>query len=338
MSDPFLSTDEFRGLDEENETHPSERKRQKSMNQTTKPTNDPIEPIDLNDFLNLELPKRELILSPWLPEQGLAMVYATRGVGKTLFSLSVGLAVATGGRLLRFDAPCPRRVLFVDGEMPASAMQERLRNLLDGNGQPRPAPGYFRLITPDLVPGAIPDISRRLGQEELKRHLGDVELLILDNLSCLCRSGVENESESWIPVQEFLLDLRQQGITVLLVHHAGKSGKQRGTSKREDVLDTVISLRHPADYKPGDGARFILNFEKNRHFMGDEASGFEVSVSNDLTDEIRWTISSNVDLERAAGDLKAAGKSSSEIAADLGVSKSTAHRLTVAARARGLCE
>ena len=39
------------------------------------------------------------------------------------------------------------------------------------------------------------------------------------------------------------------------MHHAGKGGAQRGTSRREDVLDTVIALRQPQDYQSGEGAR-----------------------------------------------------------------------------------
>jgi len=37
-------------------------------------------------------------------------------------------------------------------------------------------------------------------------------------------------------VQGWLLVLRRRGISVMVIHHAGKSGLQRGTSRREDVL------------------------------------------------------------------------------------------------------
>ncbi len=32
----------------------------------------------------------------------------------------------------------------------------------------------------------------------------------------------------------WLLDLRRRKIAVVIVHHAGRSGEMRGTSKRED--------------------------------------------------------------------------------------------------------
>ncbi|WP_456679309.1 hypothetical protein [Bradyrhizobium sp. S3.7.6] len=70
---------------------------------------------------------------------------------------------------------------------------------------------------------------------------------MLDNLSTLVNGGTENDAESWISMQAWLLQLRRRGVTVLVVHHAGRGGNARGTSKREDVLDTVIQLKRPED-------------------------------------------------------------------------------------------
>jgi putative DNA primase/helicase len=61
-------------------------------------------------------------------------------------------------------------------------------------------------------------------QAELDRWLDGVELLILDNLSSLTAGLRENDSDAWSPIQEWLLRLRRRGISVLIVHHAGKRG------------------------------------------------------------------------------------------------------------------
>lgn len=61
-------------------------------------------PTGFNDFLALDMPRRETLLAPILPERSLSMLYAPRGVGKTLLSLSIGLAVA-GGERCRSDDP-----------------------------------------------------------------------------------------------------------------------------------------------------------------------------------------------------------------------------------------
>jgi AAA domain len=85
-----------------------------------------LHPVGFDDFLSLDIPPREMLLTPILPERSLAMLYAPRGVGKTLLGLSIGLAVASGARLLRWSAPAPRRVLYIDGEMPITSLQERI--------------------------------------------------------------------------------------------------------------------------------------------------------------------------------------------------------------------
>src|ERR1051326_7465415 len=75
------------------------------------------------EFIATQIPQREMILDPIVPSQGLVMVYALRGIGKTFFSLSAAYAIAAAGSFLRFKAARPRRVLYLDGEMPARAMQ-----------------------------------------------------------------------------------------------------------------------------------------------------------------------------------------------------------------------
>src|SRR5262249_35013187 len=110
-----------------------------------------LHPLSAAEFLRLELPPRRLIIDPWLPEKGLAMIYAPRGVGKTLFALSLSYAIAAGAPLLGFAAPEPRRVLYLDGEMPASTMQARLAAIVHGAPVPPPNDTYFRMLSGDLT-------------------------------------------------------------------------------------------------------------------------------------------------------------------------------------------
>jgi hypothetical protein len=43
-----------------------------------------------------------------------------------MFALGIAYAVATGSTFLKWRAARPRRVLLIDGEMPAQALRERL--------------------------------------------------------------------------------------------------------------------------------------------------------------------------------------------------------------------
>lgn len=250
-----------------------------------------IRVISLNDFLHMQFPERENILSPFLPEQGLCMIYAKRGIGKTHIALGIAYAVAIGGSFLKWFALKPRKVLYIDGEMPASVMQERLKKLSLMYDTPLPDSEYFHLITPDLQDDSLPDLSTKAGQALVEEAMGDSELLILDNISSLFRSIEENDADSWQEIQEWLLRLRRKGKSVLLVHHAGKSGSQRGSSKKEDILDVVIVLKHAQGYQQSQGASFDIIFEKTRHFTGDDAESFHVELKELNDGQLIWEIS-----------------------------------------------
>ena len=283
--------------------------------------------VSIAELLRLDLKPREMVLHPFLPTQGLAMLYSKRGVGKTFISLGISVAVASGTSFLKWNAPVPRKVLFVDGEMPATTLKERVSDIVAGTDIGTPLEN-LRLITPDLQDRGLPDLATVQGQQEIEAHLDGVGLLVLDNLSSLVRAVKENEGEGWLPVQDWALDLRRRGISVLFVHHAGKAGAQRGTSRREDLLDSVVTLKNPADYNPSEGLRCDVHYEKARGFYGDEALPFEVKLMQGKGGEALWTVA---DPETSAtakvSELHRHGMSIRDIAEELGLSKSKVHRI-----------
>lgn len=278
----------------------------------------------IGEFLSLELPPRVDLLSPWLPKQGLAMIHARRGAGKTFLSLNVAWAVACGGEFLKWRAPAPAGVLYVDGEMPAVALQERLaRMAVAAQVQPQAALDF---VTPDLQKGAMPDLADIEGQAAIDACVrDDHSLIVVDNLSSLCRAGKENEAESWLTVQTWALRHRAAGRSILFVHHSGKNGLQRGTSRREDVLDTVIQLRQPVSYEISDGARFEIAFEKARGIVGADVEPFEAALGEDANGKPCWTMRSAGRTEQVIS-MAEDGMKPAEIAAELGVARSTVYR------------
>ena len=283
--------------------------------------------LDMGDFLSMPIPERGYLLSPILPVQGIGIMYAPRGIGKTFAALSVAVAVASGGAVFNWRAPFPKKILYVDGEMPATSMQSRLRALVSGMAVPPLALKNLNLITPDLQPCPMPDLSTQSGQAVLEPSLKGVDMVVLDNIATLCRTGKENESQSWQPMQAWLLDLRRRGITVLLIHHAGKSGDQRGTSAREDIMDTVISLRRPREYSMAEGARFEVHLTKARGIVGDEAKPFEANLVTE-GNSLQWRTKELEDVElEELKRLLSEGYSVRDCAEEMGKSKGAIQRL-----------
>ena len=292
--------------------------------------------VSLPELQNMELPEREMVLSPIVPAKGLAMLFAQRGIGKTHVGLNGSYAVATGSSFLRWNAPRPRKVLYIDGEMPARALQDRIEMLTQANPGRLPSPEYFRFLAMDMQElGVGLNLANPQDQLAIEAEIRDAELLVLDNLSTLVSAGRENDAESWDSMQAWLLQLRRRGLSALMIHHAGRGETARGTSKREDVLDTVIHLKRPDDYVPTEGARFEVHLTKARGVFGEDAAPFEAKLEM-LNGQALWTMRGIVDREaEQVIELTNARMSVRDIALELGIGKSTVARIQAKAREEG---
>jgi AAA domain/Bifunctional DNA primase/polymerase, N-terminal len=278
------------------------------------------------DFIKLEIPPAELVLDPILPTQGLGIVYGYRGVGKTYATLGMGHAIAGGSAFLKWKAPKARRVLYIDGEVAPDEMKARLNRLAVNGLPPTEYLTFMSMMRQDR--DVTYNLAEELDQAVIEKIAADYEVLFLDNRSTLVYAGRENEAESWDVMQRWLLRLRRAGKTVWLTDHASKSGANRGTSKREDIFNTVIHLKYPDDYEHQQGARFEVHFTKHRGFHGEDAESFEAQMTTDEAGADIWTVKSLADTRAdAVAELLKEGRSVPEIAKELSIGKSTVSRI-----------
>ncbi len=221
--------------------------------------------VDVLDFLTMKLDPIDFAIMPILPVCNSAMIFAPTGVGKTYIMLHMAYSVAVGiPYVFVWDIPRARPVVYVDGEMDQLTLQERLTEIAKGLLPGVPAPGFLKIITPDQQPKFPPRINTKEGRARIEAHCQAGCLLILDNIVTLCPGGDDKESEDWSVIQEWILYLRRKGVSVFLVQHAGKSGDQIGTSKKEIQLSCNIKLRTQSDYTPEDGLRVEAKLTKLR--------------------------------------------------------------------------
>lgn len=289
----------------------------------------PLKMLTGHDLVQMEFPPRKRIVDPILPEKGLLLVHAKRGVGKTFFGLSLAYAIATGSAFLDWQVSERRRVCVIDGEMPLFALKERFCKIAKGSGVDLTEAEYIQFLAADFQEFGLPDLTLPEGQTEIQNYIEHADVVLLDNLSTLFRSIRENENSDWVHYNDFVLSLRRQGKAVITIHHSGKSGTQRGGSRKEDIQDTVLSLKQPEGFSAEDGCNFQIIFEKTRGFFGKDAEPFEVKLDNDeRAGIITWQKSELSDaIDGEVIELNAQGKSVREIAKILDTSKSTVQRI-----------
>ena len=110
-----------------------------------------------SELLELDIPKRKYLLAPWLQSQGLCMIYSTRGFGKTWVALEIAHTVASGGQFLTWRSDEPAGVLYIDGEMALSDLQERASQIGKRRGKEIEAP--LKFLTHDAQDCNFPNLS-----------------------------------------------------------------------------------------------------------------------------------------------------------------------------------
>jgi len=250
--------------------------------------------MESKKFVAKQVPAKSFIIYPWLKRGEIIMISAPRGVGKTWFALLISKLATRNMELGPWKNGEATGCLYIDGEMAAEEMQDRLSRL----DKACPAGGApLQILSSDTLRSEgkpAPNFTKASCRDGLLQYLRknrDINLLIIDNLACTTPGLDENNKKDWDPINQWLLELRSIDVAVIMIHHTGKSGLPRGTSSREDMLNVMIDLKNPVGYSHKDGARFTVSFTKGRRLYGDIMEPFTLSLK-DIETEISWTVES----------------------------------------------
>lgn len=292
------------------------------------------------EFFTLELPRKRTILNPWLKEQTISLVPGWRGVGKTWFCMGIVDAVTHGESFGPWQIGEPVPCLYVEAEMAAEDVRARFKELNPSRERKEPLCIYSAAYGNQLGLPA-PNLLDEKWRTKMKSILiaRNVKLLILDNLASLAPGIDENLKKDNDPISQWLLELRFAGMATIIPHHTNEVGDQRGTSAREDHLDSSITLKTPSDYVPEDGCKFVCHFKKAR--VRTEELGLiadcQFQLGLDENGQLKWTWG-NVRRETKIEILKLMdeGQRQIEVASILGLTRGYVSKVVKSASKDGL--
>jgi len=291
-------------------------------------------------FNKMEVPEDDPLVGSWWRKGARGFIYAQRGMGKTWMSMALATCLAEGRDCGPWVIPKARRVLYVDGEMSLKAMQERSLGL-----SPLGSPNFhflshyhhynvggadFNLVEKDAQ-DALSDVCQTLS----------VEVLFLDNLSCLCRGMREDKAEDWERVSGWLASFQPRGISTCIVHHAGREGgHMRGTTKREDNCDWIMGLKSPSNESESDAkysVSLVASFDKNRRGSSEDEGPWRFTFET-MTDGARTTVRHKLEgnIEVLVRLVKNGLELCGDIAEEMGLSKGRVSELANKAREKNL--
>ena len=230
-----------------------------------------------SDFIATPLPPRRRLLGNWLFAGDLGAIIASRGSGKTWFTMLISKAIATGTNLGDWAAPDhPLRVGIYDSEMALEDLHERAASCGLADVQNILLLSYSTILQARRRPLNLANLEDHALLIQWAKE-SRLDVVFLDNLTTSVTGVEENGNDDFRDkVQPLLLAARAEGITLIIVGHLGRNGKWRGASGKEDMLDWTLKLARDED---SDDHQLVVksNFDKFRR-------------SRDGNGPLRWTI------------------------------------------------
>jgi len=245
-----------------------------------------------DDLKNLEMKPNKKYLGP-ICEGTMGEIFGPRGIGKTWLRDAIAYCLTRKLNLGPFISNEPAGVLIVDGEMSLNLLKDRQRLSEHLPATIKPLDiisNEYLYCSGNPVINLSDPLWRDAFLELIKETSSRWDVIIFDNLSSFLPGIKENDQESWAPINGFFLQLKWMGKAVIFIHHAGKSGDQRGTSGREDQLDFVLKLTLPAGHDPADGCKFDAMLTKSRSLTGAEAAPFTFEIVEHENGGLTWAV------------------------------------------------
>jgi hypothetical protein len=305
--------------------------------------------VDFHELLGLKLPDPQWCVEPLLTRGGTMMLYSWAGWGKSYIATEMAFSLATGTNVIfgghrggggKWPLFGPMRVMYLYGEMHGSRIRERIIQIAKGHGTNIPEKDFLGLMSKDYQtieraprcarawrPSIVTAQDRKYVEERF--FGGGYELLVLDNISTLWSAAQEEQSKQMAVLKDWFIDLNMRGVMVLFLQHAGKSGDFLGDSSQIHILDSVLKLKHPGNYKKAQGLRVLAEIEKNRYECRDPRwlSTFEVKL--EVTPEMgaQWLTRPAYEAQREASfEMFRRNMKPPEVSIEIGIGRSTAYR------------
>jgi archaellum biogenesis ATPase FlaH len=233
---------------------------------------------------------------PWLQLGEIILLYAPRGVGKSFVAMMLAHGAATGGMFLKWKCSRKFKVLYNECEMPGKLVSDRFM-MIDRGSADSVDSKYLQLLTREEM-GRNWNMASFEDQAGYDREFQDREIIIIDNLTnaMFAESSKDSEFDQYQRAKQLLFSLRDAGKTVILIHHAGKSGQQLGTSIKENDVDTMLRLQSSRLKGNPEATSIELHFEKTRRVAGKPPGPFFVEYA-DVDNSIAFNVKELDDLK-----------------------------------------
>jgi len=231
--------------------------------------------MNIKDLMSMK-GKRDYLIPDVLPNPSVVLIYGAGGDGKSMSAWAIAKHIATGQPFIVRGKPVPVKqgpVLLLNGDQPLIQLKEQLEEV-------------------DFPIGKNTHIQTDWSLQRYAQFVNLMNkikpsLVVIDSLIGCSGGRAFDENKSDFATPLYWLT-RNNGVlfpatTILLIHHANKTGGFRGTSAIRDAVDETWALKMPSEKQletVGTQSR-IIKVEKSR--SGRSGTSLIMRMEDDLS-------------------------------------------------------
>lgn len=232
-----------------------------------------FKPQMAGDLKKKTLKPREEYLGYLIQSQTIVNFNAPSGICKTWLAMCACTAIATGGECFDWKAQKPRKIVYLDAEMPEVDTQSRVHCFSNGLSAEslRLFDQNFQIMNVDGAGQDLPDLTGELGQRIVEHYCKTADVLVIDNFISVFPETDDKDTLRMKQFTSWMRKLRAAGITVITINHTTKDLKRLGSVVLDTYNDVTVDIREP-EVRKGQPKKDYLHlvFDKGRHLTPEQ--------------------------------------------------------------------
>ena len=230
-------------------------------------------PMDLSQLIDIDFPPIDWLVDDFIARGDFILCSGQPKIGKSLVWFQLMLHLSRGINFAQLRIARPQRVYYVDAEMSAQVMQQRLKLYDD-----QPHIGNKNFLYENCLSSPVRFLlTTEEQQDELVAKCLDekIDILVLDNLFSLAKIDDWNKPAEYLDkLNPLIKKLREKKITTVLIDHVNKNGEAFGSQAKLVAIDTLMILERDEDEV------FTLKIELERALHKCDSPRFFISDEN----------------------------------------------------------
>jgi hypothetical protein len=217
---------------------------------------------------------KDFLIPDILPHPSVVLIYGAGGDGKSMTSWVLAKHVATGSPFLVRGQLVPVKqgpVLILNGDQPKVLLQEQLAEI----------------DLPEDAPVTIQTGFQLKEYSQFCRYMDEYKpsLVVIDSLiGCSSADSFDENKSSFASPLYWLTKNNGElfpATTIVIIHHANKTGGFRGTSSIRDAVDETWALKKPEKDSEMPASSRLITIEKSR--SGRSGTALIMNMEADLS-------------------------------------------------------